>query len=93
MLGQNPGREKNLPFISQQFPYISRQKMEMPGITPDRLKPEADIDNLSERCGRIYPARHQDKLRSTDIDILAAAVFLHFLHPPACSQIIGKGGR
>ena len=61
--------------------------------TPDRLKPEADIDNLSERCGRIYPARHQDKLRSTDIDILAAAVFLHFLHPPACSQIIGKGGR
>ena len=79
--------------MSQQFPHLSRQKMEMPGITPDRLKPEADIDNLSERCGRIYPARHQDKLRSTDIDILAAAVFLHFLHPPACSQIIGKGGR
>ena len=48
MLGQNPGQGKNLPFISQQFPYISRQKMEMPGITPSRLKTEADIDNLSE---------------------------------------------
>ena len=93
MLGQNPGQGKNLPFISQQFPYISRQKMEMPGITPSRLKTEADIDNLSERCGGIHPARHQDKLRSTDMDILEAAVFIHFFHPPACSQIIGKGGR
>jgi len=93
MLGQNPGQGKNLPFISQQLPYISRQKMEMPGITPARFKPESDIDNLSERRGGIHPARHQDKFGSTDIDILEASVLLHFLHLPACSQIIGGGGK
>ena len=93
MLGQNPGQGKNLPFISQQLPHISRQEMEMPGITPARFKPEADIDNLSERRGRIHSARHQDKLRSTDIDILKESVLIHFLHLPACSQIIGNGGK
>ncbi len=92
MLGQNPWQGKNFPFISQQFPHLSRQKMEMPGIAPFRLKPAADIDNPAERSGGIHPARHQDKLRGTDIDILAAPILIHLFFPPARSQIIGGGG-